>query len=104
VRLRGLLLALGIVACLFAAISTVSVEVEVVRAGYERARLMRLIDNERELIQSCEGEIADAVVPRVLIERATRLGLALIERRPSQIIVAPPPEFAETQGPFLVRR
>jgi len=102
--MRGLLLMLGIVACLFAAIRTVSLEVEVVRAGYDRARLMRLIEVERELSQSCEGEIAEAVVPRTLLDRATRLGLALVERRPSQIIVAPPPEFAGAPGRFLVRR
>jgi hypothetical protein len=102
--MNRLVLGLGILACLAVATRTVTVRVAIVRAGYERAALERHIREEREIVRTLEADIAAASCPRRLLGRARDLGVDLVERDPSRIVVARPPAFAEDEGPLLVRR
>jgi len=102
--MNRLLLALGVVACLAVATRTVTVRVDIVREGYERARLDARLREERERERYLEAEIAAATCPGPLLERARALGVDLVEREPGRTLVAPPPPFAEEEGLYLVRR
>jgi hypothetical protein len=101
---RAAVLCLAALAAFAVAIRTVAVRVDMVRAGYQRSRLQAALRAERDRNRALEAEIAAATAPAILQDAGARLGVDLVERCPTQIVVAPPPAFVGPRGEVVVNR